>query len=217
MNEAAFIRARTDDQIEIRRAEILTAAADMIMEDGFDNVSLNGIARRAGIAKSNLYRYFDGKEEIFFDVMSQDYINWFDDIETRFNRLTDAASNEQVAKEMSDSLRNRERLCHFISVKAVVLEKNMSEATIARFSQVLLGKAVSLVQAIISPLPPLTQSDGIFLMKATHAAIAGLWPASQLKHGDDMPDIPEMRGWQTDFHRDFEKTICYLLKGMRAG
>ncbi len=216
MIDCLFKRARTDDQIEVRRAEILKAAADLVMEVGFDDVSLNAIARKAGIAKSALYRYFDGKEEIFFQLMIDDYTAWFDDIEARFKKLSDSASNEQVAHEMSESLRGRERLCHFISVKAVILEKNMSAETIARFSEVILAHAVPLVQVIIAPLPPLKPADGVFLMKATHAAIAGMWPASQLKHTADVPDFPELQDWQTDFHRDFEKNLTYLIKGMRS-
>jgi TetR/AcrR family transcriptional regulator len=216
MTQTAFIRARTEDQIEIRRAEILQAAAELIMQDGFDKVSLNGIARRAGIAKSNLYRYFDGKEEIFFDVMAHDYGDWFDDIETRFKKLKPGVSDADVAREMSDSLRERERLCHFISVKAVVLEKNMSEETLTRFTGLLMGRAFNLVAVLITPLPPLTHKQGIFLMKATHAAIAGLWPASQLNHLDNVTDLPDIEDWRTDFHRDLEKTLFYLLKGMRS-
>ncbi|MCA9688374.1 MAG: TetR family transcriptional regulator, partial [Myxococcales bacterium] len=54
-----FQRARSDAQKEQRRAAILQAAAALLDEGSLEAVGLNAIARRAGIAKSNVYRYFE--------------------------------------------------------------------------------------------------------------------------------------------------------------
>jgi len=215
MAETDFVRARTSDQIEIRRAEILGAAAELIMESGFDNVSLNGIARRVGIAKSNLYRYFDGKEEIFFQVMLADYSKWFTDMKTRLQREPKPVSDAAVARQLTASLTNRERLCHFISVKASVVEKNLSAETTARFSEILMPGVSDLGAVFVTCLPHLNHDKVILLLKATHAIIAGLWPMSQHQIHENGTDNPEQANWQTDFHRDLEQTTYYLLVGLR--
>ena len=47
------------------RAEILSAARDMLIEDGYDSaITLRGVARRVGIAAQSIYPHFPGPDEI---------------------------------------------------------------------------------------------------------------------------------------------------------
>jgi AcrR family transcriptional regulator len=209
-DDCTFIRARSADQIEARRGEILAAAADMILEEGFDDISLNGIARRAGIAKSNLYRYFSGKEEILFEVMVGDYTAWFDDVQARLEALPRGEDTKIVAHSLSESLRGRERLCTFISVKSLILERNMSEETIERFSNHLMGRVAGLMEVLVSRFDDANLMQGPFIMRAIHASIAGLWPLSQHNHGGDMG-----QEWETNFHRDLEKLVLGIFLAAR--
>ncbi|HWQ71302.1 MAG TPA: TetR/AcrR family transcriptional regulator [Desulfitobacteriaceae bacterium] len=48
---------------------IISAALHEFEEKGFNNASIRTIARNAGIAAGNLYRYFNGKEELFNYIM----------------------------------------------------------------------------------------------------------------------------------------------------
>jgi TetR/AcrR family transcriptional regulator len=51
------------------RDEILAAATDMFGESGFDAVSINAIARRAGTSKANVFHHFGNKEGLYLEVM----------------------------------------------------------------------------------------------------------------------------------------------------
>lgn len=48
-----------------RPSEILEAAKDVFAEKGFVGARLDEVARRAGVAKGTLYRYFETKEDLF--------------------------------------------------------------------------------------------------------------------------------------------------------
>jgi len=48
-----------------RRAQILAAATELFSRGGYKGVTVDSIARRAGISKGNLYWYFRSKREIF--------------------------------------------------------------------------------------------------------------------------------------------------------
>jgi AcrR family transcriptional regulator len=54
---------------EARPAEIIDAAMDVFAESGFANAKLDEVARRAGVVKGTLYRYFDTKEALFRAVV----------------------------------------------------------------------------------------------------------------------------------------------------
>jgi AcrR family transcriptional regulator len=47
-----------------RRDQILSAAREVIGENGYDQSSVDQIARRAGLSRSTVYEYFSSKEEI---------------------------------------------------------------------------------------------------------------------------------------------------------
>lgn len=54
---------------EERPAEIISAAMDEFVEKGFAATKLSDVAKRAGIVKGTLYRYFDTKELLFVAVV----------------------------------------------------------------------------------------------------------------------------------------------------
>jgi len=54
---------------EQRRDDILDAAETLFFSKGYDNVSMNSIAKEVGLGKSTLYIYFDNKEELFYAVV----------------------------------------------------------------------------------------------------------------------------------------------------
>lgn len=51
------------------RQEILAAALDLFAEHGFDGVSMNAIACRAGISKANVFHHFGSKEALYLETM----------------------------------------------------------------------------------------------------------------------------------------------------
>lgn len=49
---------------EAKREILLAHAREMLVDGGFDALTMPGLARRAGIAVGGIYRYFDGKEAL---------------------------------------------------------------------------------------------------------------------------------------------------------
>src|ERR1700678_1277514 len=66
-----FQRARRPAQIEQRKDAILHAALVLFQKRGLDEVSLNDIALEVGLAKSNIYRYFESREHIYLVVLQR--------------------------------------------------------------------------------------------------------------------------------------------------
>ena len=60
----AFQRARKPEEIETRRRALLAAAAELFDAEGPLGAGLNAIAARAGFTKSNVYRYFESREQV---------------------------------------------------------------------------------------------------------------------------------------------------------
>jgi AcrR family transcriptional regulator len=64
MNEQRIPRARTRLAPDIRRASILDAATRLILRDRTAGLTMEDIAREAGVARGTLYLYFDSIDGI---------------------------------------------------------------------------------------------------------------------------------------------------------
>lgn len=62
MTEARLKRSRRKDA---RPGEIIEAALELFVANGFAATKLSAVAERAGVVKGTLYRYFDTKEDLF--------------------------------------------------------------------------------------------------------------------------------------------------------
>jgi AcrR family transcriptional regulator len=60
---------RRDEQA---RLAVLHAADDLLVERGFDGLTIEGIAARAGVAKQTIYRWWSSKVEILLDTLIED-------------------------------------------------------------------------------------------------------------------------------------------------
>ena len=105
-----FERARRPEQKLIRRKAIVDAAVALFDAGGLDGTSLSAVARAAGLSKANLYRYFDSREAILLQVLSDEQAAWLDRITTDLAGLAGKDDIDAVANVLADSLADRPRL-----------------------------------------------------------------------------------------------------------
>ncbi|OXM53412.1 TetR family transcriptional regulator [Amycolatopsis thailandensis] len=66
-------RARSGNQRdEAARLAVLHAADDLLVEHGFAKLTIEAIARTAGVAKQTIYRWWPSKVEILLDTLIED-------------------------------------------------------------------------------------------------------------------------------------------------
>ncbi|WP_282778672.1 MULTISPECIES: TetR/AcrR family transcriptional regulator [unclassified Nocardia] len=56
---------------DVRRRQILDATADLLLEDGYDALTMGKAAARAGVAKGTVYLYFTSKQELLAALQSR--------------------------------------------------------------------------------------------------------------------------------------------------
>lgn len=63
--------ARPGPRADSRREQILRAVLAAISEDGFDHLSMRGVAERAGVPLGSLHYYFNSKDEIIAAALAR--------------------------------------------------------------------------------------------------------------------------------------------------
>lgn len=76
--------AKKKSRGEAKRDEILKIATELFLKNGYDGVSVDSIIARAGGTKTNVYKYFGGKAELFAAVVEdlcRQIVNEFADVD----------------------------------------------------------------------------------------------------------------------------------------
>jgi len=103
MRIPAKTRSRTQDQqCAARKEEILTQAARLFAEHGYDQTDTTALAETIGVGKGTVYRYFPSKRELFLAAV--DRVMWMlrDRVEARMAAIDDPL--DQIASGVREFL-----------------------------------------------------------------------------------------------------------------
>lgn len=179
MNETlGFQRARKPEEIEARRETLLAAAAELFDAEGPMGAGLNAIAVKAGFTKSNVYRYFESREQVLLEL----FLTEMDKMVPAFcARLETATEGDVVgvADMVADAFVSRPRLGQLTAILASVLEANVSEETIMRTKRTLAGLSARLAEGLQRKLPQATIADCFWAVSMVGTLVAGMWPSAR--------------------------------------
>jgi AcrR family transcriptional regulator len=167
-----FQRARRPEQREARRQAILDAAAEMLAESPVTDISLRELSKRVGLAKSNVLRYFETREEVFLELLDRVAREWLADLPARLSTV----DGEKTALALADALVDRPLLCELISVAASVLERNISVDCARRFKLATSDIGEILAGMVRERVPGLSAPGALRFVQAALVFVAGLWP-----------------------------------------
>jgi AcrR family transcriptional regulator len=208
-----YQRARTPERKEERREAILEAARALALERSVREVSLGDIARRVGLAKSNVLRYFETREEVYLRLVLREWEGWNLDAT---GRLRSASSTPRaVAVALAGSLAARPLLCDLMSQMSATLERNVSAPVAREFKARTITLVDRLGVVIAERVPGLSPADGRETVAAACVIVAGLWPmANPPAHVSAMfADDPAL----VHAHVEFEPRLVRLLTALIAG
>jgi len=215
-----FQRARSEEQREARRQAILGAAAAMLAEMPVAEVTLNELSRRAGLAKSNVLRYFESREAVLLELLDSAWQDWRAQLDAE---LADAvvagdpvaSRADQLAAAVADSLAARPMLCDLISAQAAVLERNVSPQVAAQYKRASIAGISALGALLLRSVPELGEPDAFRLAGAAVMTTAAVWPHAQ-------PSAAMLAAYAADpalaaMRLDFTGTLREVLEVLTAG
>jgi AcrR family transcriptional regulator len=218
-----FQRARNAEQREARRRAILDTTAAMLAEMPVAQVSLNELSRRAGLAKSNVLRYFESREAVLLELLDSAWQDWLgqlaEDLPAAIRVGVDAAvRGDQLAAALAASLASRPVLCDLISAQAAVLERNVSAQVAAQYKRSAIANVAVLGRLAQQSVGELGDRDaGRFAAGAVLVAGA-VWAhaqpsAAMLAAYEADPALAAMR---LDFTTGLREVLEVLIAGLLA-
>src|ERR1700730_8822088 len=119
-----FQRARRPEHKHQRRVAILAAARHLALARGVQAVTLGDIAAHVGMAKSNVLRYFETREEVYLQLTLEAFAEWNTVVAQQVAGGPRAPG--QVADVLTGALAQRPLLCDLVARVPSTLEHNVS-------------------------------------------------------------------------------------------
>jgi AcrR family transcriptional regulator len=214
MTTASFARARNDAQRTERRDAILSTAAAMLVHSRVSELSLNELARRVGLAKSNVLRYFESREAVLLQLYARENEEWLDSVDAAL-ASEPFVDREVVARVLASEAAARPVFCDLTASSAGVLEHNVSADVAATYKRGAVAQAYRLGAIVGAYLGEFAPASGVIFVGGVMLAIGGVWASSQPSRG--MAAAYQAHPELADFRLDFRFAVTELIATLLAG
>ena len=207
-------RARTEAQIEQRISEIIDATARLFKKHRFEEITFVSIAKEANFTRSNLYKYFNSKEEIFLEFLKHDIVLWRQDLVAIFQKRK-GCSVEAFASVWLMVQGRHARMLNLISILYDYLEKNSSIESLMDFKTMAKDEFRILSELLCGLFPNLSIENAVKFLNMQLAASIGLYTMTNLSATQQrVLEYPEFEHFKVDYHVYFKEVVKYLLQGL---
>ncbi len=217
MNNMNWQRARTDEKKNERKEAIYKAAFTLFKKNGYDNVSFNGIASEAGFTKSNMYRYFSSKDEIFLNVFAELFENWVEDCCKRLQKLKQDEEIKHFSKTYVNSLMSHQQFLDLTPILFLSLEKNSSFEQLLEFKKLAKNLLYKITIEISRIYPDIRGEKAFKFLSLGHAATSSYWAAAtQNETLKKIYQQDEFKELKPSFEKDLTTSIEIFIHGLKA-
>lgn len=174
-----FKRARSNEHIQQRIQEIISAASQIYDSVGYDGLSFSAISELTQFTRPTIYKYFNTKEEILLKILLADMEAWVSALVNSF-KVNKLYTVREIADIWVDSLNSNLRLLDLFSMLFTFIEKNVSFEALVEFKK---GFSMLQQQAIdlIAQLFPKAESTDVQNFLINQLALGlGLYPMGQM-------------------------------------
>jgi AcrR family transcriptional regulator len=209
-----FQRARSEEQKEHRVSEIVGATARLYKKNRFEDISFAMIAKEARFTRSNLYKYFSSKEEIFLAFLKRDIVAWRKDfVKSCKKRKIRSVGN--FASVWVETFSMHKRLLDLLSIMPLFLEKNVSEQTLVEFKRTASDEMKVLSDIACLTFPEMNPHKAGQFLELQLALAIGLYQITNLSEMQKkVLEYPEFRHMKIDFNSYLQKAVECLLHGL---
>lgn len=170
-----FIRARTEEQFNERRQEIIHATQFLYQQYSFREINFSKISEKTKIARSTIYNYYLNKEEIFLDIILEHFMNIKKSIEE--NLLEVKLDRADLVDKITKILMDNYELLVLISLYIEQIEYTCSQEKLNDFKLHIKDLNEVLIKMTKFQFPDASETLIQYFVQAFYSALHGIAPA----------------------------------------
>lgn len=145
--DAGRTRGPSPEKTAQTRQTIISAALAEFLEKGFADATMEGVARRAGLAKGTSYRYFPTKEALFSGVVRQEIAGAHIEVDAA-KRRPDETVKAFLRRTMLVALRGIELQGRSAIARLVIIEGVRFPALVEIYREELIGPLMGQIRRL---------------------------------------------------------------------
>lgn len=207
-------RARTEEQKDVRIEEIVSATERLYQKYSYDEITFVLIAEEADFTRSNLYKYFNSKEEIFLEFLKTDVQKISRELVRQYPDNRKYTVQEFTSIWVNTISKNK----RFIELHGILfpfLETHSSIEKITDFKLQIKNELVTLTRLLCRIFPSMTDENAVRFLHLQFASAIGLYQMTNLSEVQkkvlERPDLKEMK---VEFDECYMESVNYMLKGL---
>ncbi len=205
-------RARNENQKQFRVNEIIEATARLYSLDNYEEITFAMISKEANFTRSNLYKYFNNKEEIFLELLISDMTNWRKDI---LKTIENNESIDDICTGWIKSLLKHKRMINLYVILYTFLEKNSSLESLSDFKKRTLKEFSLIIKTLIHKFPKMNEMKAMSLLFAQLSLTIGSYPMFNLTDKQKKAMKNSNMPAENNFYKEiYENSIRILFKGI---
>jgi len=184
------MRPLSDADRQARKDLLADRAADLFAQTGWTGLTIDAVARSAGVAKGTVFLAFAGKEDLMLHAVARRFDLWFD----RLDQLVAAPRAADLARAVLATLKADPLLLPLLALVGPVLEEGCSAEGVLVFKQTLAHRTGQLADRWSRWTPGLPQEAWAQAFLQLYAAIVGCWSvgATSDRVGQALAGRPEL-------------------------
>lgn len=178
MTPPDYARARSEPQKGERIAALVAATARLYARLEPEEITLAAVAREAGFTRSNLYRYFRNREEIFLELLKHSLTSWRVDACGALARPPKTA--RAFAARWADVVLAHQRLVELFTLLFTTIEKRASLDPLVAFKRHAAAETEALASHLHALFPAREPAGLLEFIHAQFALAVGMVPMMNL-------------------------------------
>lgn len=178
-------------------------------------MSFNRIAKEANFTKSNMYRYFKSKEDIFLSIFGEMFRTWQADYLSQLKKLSVNESYPVFARTWVNSYLKYPNFLDLIPLLFISLEKNSSYDQLIKFKRLSKDLLFQVALEVGRIYPSLDPDKAFKLINSSFATTSNFWAANfQNDILRKVYEQEELRFLKPDFEKNLTDSIEIFLRGL---
>jgi TetR/AcrR family transcriptional regulator of autoinduction and epiphytic fitness len=167
-------RGASPEKTAQTRQAIVDAALAEFLENGFANATIESVAKRAGVAKGLIYRYFEAKEALFSAVVQQEIVHAHIDVDDS-KRAAGESVEAFLRRTLVPSIRTIDKKSRADIASVVIAEGPRFPALVEIYRRDVIDPLVQKIKRLALSAKKSGELVDDHLVKNPHLLLAPIW------------------------------------------
>ena len=167
-------RGTSPEKTAQTRQTIVDAALAEFLEKGFADATIESVAKRAGVAKGLIYRYFEAKEALFSAVVQQEIVHAHIDVDDS-KKAAGESVEAFLRRTLVPSIRNIEKKSRADIARVVIAEGARFPALVEIYRRDVIDPLAQKIKRLALSAKKSGEIVDDHLIKNPHFLLAPIW------------------------------------------